>query len=144
MKKTLYRSRDNRVFAGVAGGLAEYFDIDPVIIRILFVVIFFAGGASFFAYIIMIFVIPKKPLDQYSTNENISSFSTYDNSSKNTNKKITFGIILIILGALIFLDNIVPDIPFHMLWPLALIAIGALIIYKNFMNTSSSEANNEI
>jgi len=44
--------------AGVCGGLANYFDIDPTIIRILFVVIAFAGGASLLAYLIMWVIVP--------------------------------------------------------------------------------------
>ena len=58
--KRLTRSRDKKI-AGVAAGLAEYFDIDPTIVRILFVVVFFAGGASLLAYIIMWIVMPEAP-----------------------------------------------------------------------------------
>lgn len=46
------------MIAGVCGGLANYFDIDPTIIRILFVVIAFAGGASLLAYLIMWVIVP--------------------------------------------------------------------------------------
>lgn len=46
------------MIAGVCGGLANYFNIDPTIIRILFVVIAFAGGASLLAYLIMWIIVP--------------------------------------------------------------------------------------
>ncbi len=46
MQKRLYRSRTEKMIAGVCGGLAEYFDIDPTIIRILWVLITFLGGAG--------------------------------------------------------------------------------------------------
>lgn len=49
------------MIAGVAGGLANYFDIDPTIVRILFVIIFFAGGASLLAYLIMWIIVPEEP-----------------------------------------------------------------------------------
>ena len=48
------------MIAGVAGGLANYLDIDPTIIRILFVVIAFAGGASLLAYLIMWIIVPEE------------------------------------------------------------------------------------
>ena len=58
--KMLYRSKKNRVFAGICGGLGEYFEIDPVIFRILSVALLLVGGAVFILYIILIFVIPLK------------------------------------------------------------------------------------
>jgi len=60
--KRLYRSEDNKVFAGVCGGLGEYFEIDPVLIRLmwLLVVIFSGVVPGLVAYIFSIFVIPKK------------------------------------------------------------------------------------
>lgn len=57
--KKLTRSKDKKI-AGVAAGLADYFDIDPTIVRILFVVVFFAGGASLLAYLIMWIIMPEE------------------------------------------------------------------------------------
>ena len=59
--KRLYRSKTNRVFGGVLGGLGEYFNVDPVILRLvfLFVLIFTAVVPGIFFYIISIFVIPE-------------------------------------------------------------------------------------
>ncbi len=54
------RSKDKKI-AGVCAGLGDYFDLDPTIVRILFVVIFFAGGASLLAYLIMWIVMPEEP-----------------------------------------------------------------------------------
>jgi len=60
--KRLYRSNDNRVLAGVVGGIGEYFDVDPVILRVITIVFFVFTG--FFPvgliYILAIFVMPKK------------------------------------------------------------------------------------
>lgn len=58
--KRLYRSRDNRMIAGVCAGLAEYVEIDPTIVRLLFVLGIFAGGATFWAYLVMMLVIPEE------------------------------------------------------------------------------------
>jgi len=57
--KRLYRSREKMV-AGVCSGLADYLNIDPTIVRILFVVIAFAGGASLLAYLIMWIIVPEE------------------------------------------------------------------------------------
>jgi len=59
--KRLYRSRDERMIAGVCGGLAEYFGIDPTIVRLLFVVGLFAVGGTFWVYLIMMLVVPEEP-----------------------------------------------------------------------------------
>ncbi len=58
--KRLYRSRDNRMISGVCAGLAEYMDIDPTIVRLLFVIGLFAGGATFWAYLVMMLVVPEE------------------------------------------------------------------------------------
>lgn len=60
--KRLYRSRTNKVFAGICGGLGEYFDVDPALIRLfwLLVVIFTGFFPGLIAYIFAIFIIPKK------------------------------------------------------------------------------------
>jgi phage shock protein C len=61
MKKKLYRSLENRKLAGVCGGLAEYFDIDPVMVRLVWVIFFLAGGAGLLAYILAWIIVPEKP-----------------------------------------------------------------------------------
>ena len=58
--KRIYRSRNNRMIAGVCAGLAEYVEIDPTIVRLLFVLGLFAGGATFWAYLVTMLVIPEE------------------------------------------------------------------------------------
>ena len=59
-KRRLYRDPDHRVFGGVCGGLGAYFNMDPVILRIIFAVLFFVTtGAAFLAYIILWIAVPK-------------------------------------------------------------------------------------
>jgi phage shock protein C len=58
MARRLYRSRTDRKIFGVCGGMAQYFDIDPVIIRIIAVVSIFFTGAGIIAYIILALVVP--------------------------------------------------------------------------------------
>jgi phage shock protein C len=60
-KKRLHKSATNEVIDGVCGGLGEYFDIDPVIIRIAWVIFALAGGSGGLAYLICMFVMPDAP-----------------------------------------------------------------------------------
>jgi phage shock protein PspC (stress-responsive transcriptional regulator) len=60
----LYRSRDDRMLFGVAGGMADWLDIDPAIVRIVWALLIFAGGAGLLLYIVAAIVIPEEPLDR--------------------------------------------------------------------------------
>ena len=59
--KRLYRSTSERMISGVCGGIAEYFNIDPTLVRLLFVIFGFAGGPGILAYIILAIVVPEEP-----------------------------------------------------------------------------------
>lgn len=61
MAKKLYRSKEDRKIAGVCGGLGEYFDIDPTIIRLIWLAMLFAVGSGVLAYIIGWIIVPEKP-----------------------------------------------------------------------------------
>jgi len=58
MEKKLYRSQTDRKIAGVCGGIAEYFDIDPTLVRLGWILFLFAGGSGILAYIIAWIVMP--------------------------------------------------------------------------------------
>lgn len=60
-RKKLYRSLDKRKIAGICGGLGEYFDVDPTVIRLIFVLLFFFNFASLFLYLIAWAIIPEEP-----------------------------------------------------------------------------------
>jgi phage shock protein C len=57
--KRLYKSNSNRMISGVCGGIAEYINIDPTIVRLLWVAFCFVGGAGVIAYIIAAIVMPS-------------------------------------------------------------------------------------
>lgn len=62
--KKLYRSRKQRMIAGVCGGLGEYFGIDPTAMRVLFVVATILGfGSAILVYLILLIVLPEEPLE---------------------------------------------------------------------------------
>jgi phage shock protein PspC (stress-responsive transcriptional regulator) len=60
--KKLYRSRDNVMVAGVAAGLADFLDIDPTIVRLLFAFSIFLGGTGVLVYFVMWLVVPEAPV----------------------------------------------------------------------------------
>src|SRR5450759_597149 len=59
--RRLYRCRRDRQLAGVAAGMAEYFDLDPTVVRILWILSAFVGGFTILLYIILAFVVPLAP-----------------------------------------------------------------------------------
>ena len=59
--KKLYRSRKQRLIAGVCGGLAEYFDMDPTWMRLIFIVLLLAFGSTLIVYLIMWLIVPDAP-----------------------------------------------------------------------------------
>jgi phage shock protein C len=62
MTDPLYRSRDERMFAGVAGGVAERFDLDPSLVRVVWIILMFLTGSLFFwLYVAMAIVVPEAP-----------------------------------------------------------------------------------
>lgn len=62
MRKRLYRSRENRMFLGVLGGIAEYLETDPTIVRVLFVLLLLAmPGTAILLYFILALVMPESP-----------------------------------------------------------------------------------
>lgn len=59
--KKLYRSKNNRMLAGVCGGIGEYLNLDPTVIRLLFVLgTFMSGGTGIFAYLVLAIVVPEE------------------------------------------------------------------------------------
>jgi phage shock protein C len=59
--KRVYRSMKDRILGGVCGGLGKYFNLDPVLVRVIWAILFFAGGVGFLAYIIAWIIIPIDP-----------------------------------------------------------------------------------
>ena len=61
--KRLFRSRKDRILGGVCGGIGNYFNLDPVLVRVLWAVSFFVFGAGFLAYIIAWIIVPEEPFN---------------------------------------------------------------------------------
>jgi len=146
--KRLYRSAKSKVFGGVAGGIADYFDIDPIIIRLLFVIIAFAGGGGAIVYLILWIALPLEPLTPFTMNmgpgepqdtgnpdaQPAADYSTGSPSPftlpvkpENRNSLIG-GIVLISLGIIFLANKYIPNINLSDLWPLLLVVLGGVLI----------------
>jgi phage shock protein C len=138
MERRLYKSRENRKIAGVCGGIGEYFDIDPVIVRLLVVIFTLAGGAGLIGYIIAAIIIPERDGNKYSNTYNYEDSSPdYDNmgnsdsnKKSNGNSMMVFGVILLLLGAFVVLRSFVPWVSRELILATGLIAIGLYFIFK--------------
>jgi phage shock protein C len=142
MKKQIVKSKTDRVIDGVCGGLAEYFGIDAVIVRLVFVILIFIKGLGLFLYLILTIIMPgadktDRPAKE-TIRENVEELGEKireagenldETLSKQRDSKRArwFGFFLILLGIIFLLDN------FNMFWwldwdiflALLLIVIGA-------------------
>lgn len=62
MEKRLYKSNENRVLDGVCGGIAEYFNLDPTLVRLGWILFIAVGGSGVLAYLIAAIVMPRRPM----------------------------------------------------------------------------------
>lgn len=134
MQKRLYRSRKEKMVAGVAGGIAEYFELDPVIVRIGFVLLTIMSGVGLITYIICIFVIPKEPCSaEEIAKEEVLNETSKDVVQQSNRRKNILGIILVIAGLLLLARNYFPFFDCDSIIPalFLLSGIGLLATSKN-------------
>lgn len=158
MDKKLYRDEYHKKIAGVCAGLAEYFNIDVAIIRVVFVLALILHGGGFLIYVVLWIALPKKPLAFYDPNVDYrvppqtpggnpfgnnptpgnsfggAPFQNQPLSSQPRNTTslvaIIFGVVLIMIGGSILLNefDILPDWDFERLWPIILIVVGCALM----------------
>ena len=154
MKNKLYRSKKDCVIGGVCGGIAEYFDVDSTLVRLLAILIFFFGGSGVIAYIIGWIIIPQNPNGNTEDNsenkreiegkikkgtdkvnkkveENLPEERPEGNSERSRN--IILGIILIIAGLIFMGSTLFPWITWiawGTFWPVIIIVVGIVIMIR--------------
>lgn len=154
MSKKLYRSKKDQIIGGVCGGIAEYFGIDATLVRLAFVLFALIEGAGIIAYIIAWIIVPERPEGQstkseeevydvelnseaedeegeYKAGEKSSSQS--EKKSKEQRKRI-LGLILVALGIFFIVDSWIPSFYWRRFWPVILIGLGVLLIYREATN----------
>ena len=152
MKTRLTKSKTDKVIDGVCGGMAEYFGIDPVIVRLVFVVLIFINGIGVLLYIILAIIMPKaESLDQSpretiqenvheigervkEAGEGLGAAFSKKTEEKHSHRAGWLGIFLILLGVFFLLDNLhlIRWINKDLLWPFIIIFIGAWLLIKRW------------
>ena len=141
--KRLYRSQKNKVFGGVCGGIAEYFEIDVAIVRILTVLLALFNGIGLIIYLCALFVVPLNP-----------SQAEYADSKRSSDRSQTLwliiGGILILCGLAYLFDNfsVFPygqyhmydwDVDWDVIWPVLLVVAGIFYIIYVSKNKKSED-----
>lgn len=128
--KKLERSCTNRVLGGVCSGLAEYFNVDIALMRVLFVVSAICGSFGFWMYIILWIVLPEEKIfDQGFNHQNDTiDITPKDNKQHATNGAMIASLILIFIGLIALIDNFAFVTWIWKLWPVTLIIVGVMIL----------------
>ncbi|MFL7838296.1 MAG: PspC domain-containing protein [Candidatus Promineifilaceae bacterium] len=134
-QERLTRSSSDKIVAGVCGGLANYLEIDPVLVRLAFIVLILASGIGFLIYLILWIVMPEGEdgaiADSEVIQKNLNEFGeSMHSGARQLGKPATIGIILILLGVYFLFSEIGL---FHWIsgaifWPLLIIGIGLYML----------------
>jgi len=145
---TLTRSASDRVIAGVCGGLAQYFRMDPLLVRILFLIFGIMTGMGVVAYLLLWVLVPAEHATFATRDEmvrqNVNEMreraqhlgreagdavdNTWSTSREIGNRFLYVGAALVVIGLIVLLRNLGLLVWLNRLWPLALIALGVLIL----------------
>lgn len=151
LPRRLYRSEKNRIIAGVAGGLGEYFGIDPTIVRILFVILTVFGGSGILLYLLLWVVIPsesdvtkaddhiKKNVEEIKHRAERFAGEVKDtvrrheeNPQAREDSKLWLGVLILALGLFFLVSNFgwLAGLNLGKLWPIILIIFGLSILVR--------------
>lgn len=122
----MVRSRRNRMFAGVCGGVGEYLRVDPALVRFAFVVLAAFGGFGVLLYLILVVVLPVEGQERAAIPDlRVPEFRL-------ERPRELLGYALIALGVLWLLSNagVFRFLDWGLIWPLVLVAIGIAILLR--------------
>lgn len=133
MERKLYRSANDRILGGVCGGIGEYFAVDPVIIRLLWVIFTLMGGAGLIAYIIAAIIVPADPA--YDRREDFSSGSgerdsAWDGRDRSRNSSLVLGIVLVAFGVFVLVKDFIPWMHRDVFFAAVLVGLGVFFIVR--------------
>ena len=140
MNRRLYRSQTESVLGGVAGGVAEYLDVDPAIVRVIWALLaLITGGIFFILYVVMWIVVPFGPEPAEAAGGQPAEASADPVTAWNAQPRPTerrswsgswiFGLILIGLGLYFLAREYLPALDIDRLWPLGLVMLGGILLY---------------
>jgi phage shock protein C len=117
-QRLVRRSRGERVVAGVCGGVGRYLGVDPVLLRIAFIILALANGLGVIAYVVAWVAIPEEQPDQ--------PVGPVPETRRETGRLVLGG-ALVVLGLVLLLDRLAPDLD-ELFWPVAVVAVGVAIM----------------
>lgn len=120
MNKKIYRSRTDRMIAGVCGGFAQYLNLDPTLVRLIMVVLIFARGFGVLAYVVAWILVPERKEEEAEVVPAATS----------TGSRFLPGIALVVVGLIFLFNNFFYWFSFKMLWPIVLVILGIYILAK--------------
>ena len=152
MSTKITKSKTDKVIDGVCGGLAEYFGIDSLLVRLAFVALMFINGIGVILYIILAIIMPTaEKLDQSpkeTIQENVQEMGerikeagqefgntiSKKTEEKHSNRAFWFGILLILIGIIFLLKNFnfIRWFDSDLIWPLIIILIGVWLLIKRW------------
>ncbi len=134
MRRRMYRSRTDRMLFGVAGGMADWLDLDPSIVRLVWALLILAGGVGILLYIVAALVVPEAPFGYGATSGDAAPGSSPaappargERGRDAGNGGVILGIILVAVGAWFLIDRYV-DIDTSWLVPGILIVVGVALV----------------
>jgi len=131
VNRRLYRCRTDRRLAGVAAGVAEFFDLDPTLVRVLWFLSIFLGGLGVLLYIGMAIIVPLEPLsaEDAAREATVETEGHYHATRGGGRWTTIVGLVLILFGSLAFVDRFMPALDVkHFVVPFGAILIGALLV----------------
>jgi len=140
MTRRLYRSPSNKMISGLCGGLGEYLDVDPTLVRLVAVIALLASfGTVFIIYLLAWIIVPVRGF------ESEAPAPSSDGTVRSRTWSVYLpGTILIGLGVVILLWQNVWWFSFHDLWPALLVLVGlAMILYGGARERANGSASSE-
>jgi phage shock protein C len=169
MREPLYRSRTDRILVGVAGGVADWLDVDPSVVRLVWALLVLAGGAGILLYIVAAIVIPEEPPELAPTQAPPTSPGSPPSSpraasdpaapaaavgpamvgalpsrreasqARRAARQATrgerdgsgfavLGVLLVLVGGLLLVRNLLPDLDLRLVGPAFLVVIGLVLV----------------
>ncbi len=139
--RRLYKSSEDKVLSGVAGGMAEYFEIDPVFVRLGWVAsVLVTGGISILVYIVMVIVVPRGGRATPSNADVVVDESSRDTvesevtmRERSERRRYLLGICLIVAGIALLINNMgfLGSVDWGVVAAVSVIGAGAAIIYAS-------------
>ena len=138
MAARLHKSRTDRMWSGVSGGIAEYLDIDSTFVRIAWLVVgVLTAGFAIIAYVALAIIVPERPEEAVAESSQAAAEPAHSSEAaadrgRGRKRSVIFGAVLVAVGGLFLAQNfgLFDWLDFGRFWPVVLILLGLLLIVR--------------